>query len=204
MDREELLSRCSHLLADRFANDPIIRYQLEETGEPGSLLYWFFRSQLEAYDELGAVDYIEGAKGCFAYYNTDELSESAVQDALARKSALLMDRLCQKDKDILLEKTQGILRVCRPKWYRRYWQEAVCSTEFVAIDPSLKGSGAFRELFISVVDRHASRGIPVVGQTTNPDNVPLYEHCGFSVIETLQVSGIPFSCYCVAVVPRLR
>lgn len=203
MDNDELLSKCSLLLADRFANDPIIRYQLEGIRKPRSLLYWFFRSQLEAYDELGAVDYIEGAKGCFAYYDTDEISEGTVQDALVRKSSLLIDHLSQEDKKILINKTLQITQVCRPKWYRRYWKGEVCSTEFVAIDPSLKGSGAFRKLFVSVVDKYASRGVPVVGQTTNPDNVPLYEHCGFAVIETLQSPGTPFSCYCVAVVPQL-
>lgn len=202
MKKDELLSKCSSLLANRFSDDPIIRYQLKGTSESSSLLYWFFRSQLEAYDELGVVDYLEDAKGCFAYYNTDELSEKTVQEVLLRKSSLLTSRLSSADKAILVERTQGVLQVCRPKWYRRYWSGAVCSTEFVAIDSSLKGSGAFRRLFISVVENYASKGIPIVGQTTNPDNVPLYQHCGFSVIETLQSPKIPFSCYCVAVLPR--
>lgn len=201
MNNARRINRCSLLLAHGFINDPLIKYQIQRVSDPLGTLYWFFRSQLEAYDELNAVDYLDGDKGCFAYYNTSELSEIAVLKALRSKSSVLIDHLHEDDLVELSRRTSELTKVCRSGWYRDYWNDPVCSTEFVTIDSRLKGSGAFKRLFVSVKERYMACNIPVVGQTTNPDNVPLYKHCGFEVVDVRAADSLPFACYYVAAIP---
>jgi ribosomal protein S18 acetylase RimI-like enzyme len=67
----------------------------------------------------------------------------------------------------------------------------------VAVDQSIRGTGAFRRLISPVLDHCEARQIPVVLETHNPENVPRYEHFGFRVVKTLEAPDTDVRQYCM-------
>jgi predicted acetyltransferase len=66
----------------------------------------------------------------------------------------------------------------------------------VAIDSSLKSSGAFRQLVAPVLVRAEHENLPVLLDTHDKNNVPLYEHFGFELAqEHHPKSGAPIVQY---------
>ncbi len=68
------------------------------------------------------------------------------------------------------------------------WRKQVCQKanyyyiDLIAIAPSLKGSGAFRQLLEPILIRAKKEIMPVLLDTHDKNNVPLYEHFGFEVV----------------------
>jgi N-acetylglutamate synthase-like GNAT family acetyltransferase len=68
------------------------------------------------------------------------------------------------------------------------WRKQACGSanyfylQLVAIDRSLKGSGAFRQLVEPLLKRLEHENMPVLLDTHDRDNVPLYEHFGFKLV----------------------
>lgn len=68
------------------------------------------------------------------------------------------------------------------------WRKEICNKsnyyyiDLVAINPALKGSGAFRKLITPILNRAKSENIPVLLDTHDKDNVPIYQHFGFEIV----------------------
>lgn len=73
--------------------------------------------------------------------------------------------------------------------------------QVVAVASELKGTGAFRRLIDPVIAECDASGIPMVLQTHNPNNVPLYEHFGFKLVEKVDSKELELSCYNMARMP---
>lgn len=75
------------------------------------------------------------------------------------------------------------------------WRKQVCGKgdyyyiDLVVIDRSLKGSGAFRRLLEPLLLRMEREGMPVLLDTHDPDNVPLYRHFGFETVREHRAKG---------------
>jgi citrate lyase synthetase len=82
------------------------------------------------------------------------------------------------------------------------WRKQACgSTDYyylqlVAIDSSLKGSGTFRKLVEPLLTRLEHENLPVLLDTHDKNNVPLYEHFGFELVKEHHAkSGAPITQY---------
>jgi ribosomal protein S18 acetylase RimI-like enzyme len=70
----------------------------------------------------------------------------------------------------------------QPHWY----------LAMIGVDPSRKGSGVGAALLRSRLERCDEDGIAAYLESSNPQNVPLYEHFGFQVTSTLDLpNGAP-------------
>ncbi|MDR1184515.1 MAG: GNAT family N-acetyltransferase [Coriobacteriales bacterium] len=82
------------------------------------------------------------------------------------------------------------------------WRKQICGSadyfylQLIAIDRSLKGSGTFRQLVGPILERSEHENIPVLLDTHDKDNIPLYEHFGFELVKEHRArSGAPIVQY---------
>ena len=62
---------------------------------------------------------------------------------------------------------------------------------YLAVDTDRRGRGDGRRLVDDGLARAADDGLPTLLETTNPGNVPLYEHLGFTVIHAAPLGDGP-------------
>ena len=82
------------------------------------------------------------------------------------------------------------------------WRKKACGSsnyyyiQLIAIDKSLKGRGVFRRLAEPVLTRLEQENIPVLIDTHDKYNVPIYEHFGFELVQEHRAkSGAPIAQY---------
>ena len=82
------------------------------------------------------------------------------------------------------------------------WRKQICGStryfylQLIAIDRTLKGKGVFRQLVEPVLTRLERENMPVLLDTHDKDNVPLYEHFGFELVrEHHAKNGAPITQY---------
>ncbi len=59
-----------------------------------------------------------------------------------------------------------------------------------------RGKGVFRRLITPTLNYCKEHNIPIILESTNPDNIPIYEHFGFKLVKTIAIEGIDLSQYC--------
>lgn len=118
-----------------------------------------------------------------------------LQDA----SRELVDALSQANLVKLQAAVAPVAAISDEFWYHRYFPaQSVYVVQVVCVETRLKGSGAFRALMDPVIAQCEAEGLPMVLQTHNPDNVPIYEHFGFSLLERVDAGDGKLSCYNLA------
>jgi N-acetylglutamate synthase-like GNAT family acetyltransferase len=82
------------------------------------------------------------------------------------------------------------------------WRKQICGSakyfyfQLIAIDSALKGSGAFRRLAEPLLKRLEHENVPVLLDTHDKDNIPIYEHFGFELAKEHRAkSGVPIVQY---------
>ncbi len=82
-----------------------------------------------------------------------------------------------------------------PHWY----------LSIIGVDPARQGQGVGAALLRSRLRRCAEDGLPAYLESSNPENVPLYQHFGFDVTGTLGLTeGAPVVSTMWRPVPRRR
>lgn len=114
-----------------------------------------------------------------------------------RQNALMKRSLSKEDLQQLsanVKKSQGTVNM--------RWRKEVCGSnnyyylQLVAVNRSSKGSGVFRQLVEPILLRSEHESIPVLLDTHDKDNIPLYEHFGFELVREHQAkSGAPITQY---------
>ncbi|CAM3712914.1 hypothetical protein [Mesobacillus zeae] len=192
------IESCAKLMVKRFRNDPLVTIQTNDIENPEQLLYWSFLGQIEAYNEVDAVTFFQGDKGVLIGYSTARVSEEKLIATLQNAAKYLLENASSEEITQLSKYAIDANEVNDEGWYKRYWQGEVYNLQIITIDKNLKGTGAFRELLSPILKSCEEKGIPIVAQTNNPDNVSLYEHFGFKVIEKRTSEKIPLTCYSIA------
>lgn len=72
--------------------------------------------------------------------------------------------------------------------YKRYETDLpYLSLDFIAVQPALQGNGWMGRMMRPMLDDARNQGRIVVLNTETPENVPIYEHYGFTVDERIEV-----------------
>ncbi len=97
----------------------------------------------------------------------------------------------------LIQNTRKLAAANDLSWYRKHVPKRHYRLKIIAVDPALRGTGAFRRLIspaLSYADEHS---LTVVLETHNPANVGLYEHFGFELVKTLGCPGLELEQFCM-------
>ncbi len=82
-------------------------------------------------------------------------------------------------------------------WHKEFIAGRHYRIKIIAVDKELRGTGAFRKLITPAIDFADREKIPMVLETHNPSNVPLYEHFGFELVKTIKSDETPIEQYCM-------
>jgi ribosomal protein S18 acetylase RimI-like enzyme len=79
----------------------------------------------------------------------------------------------------------------------RHWYLQV-----VGVDPPFQGKGCLSRLLRPMLARMDEEGVPCYLETTNPRNVPVYEHYGFRLLEQNAIPRTDIGCWAMLRNPK--
>ncbi len=200
MLNEKEIRDYAQLMSSRFLEDPGVLLQIGGLERADMLFYLQYDGQIRAFDQQSAVQVLENSKGLLIGYSSNSLNEKQLlqlQEDLKQASLKLMEVATKEE--LLFMQNNALLagEVTKPDWYTNYCDGEVFYLMVIVIDQSLKGTGAFRRLLTPVIKECEEKMIPIVLQTHNPENIPIYEHFGFKLMESHTSDIIDLTCFCM-------
>lgn len=195
-NREEL-TWIADFLTDRFWGLELFSFLADGLPNARESVARFALSELGLFYEIGDVFlYDEQLTGVLAGVPADRLTMLR-QLKYSLKARKILRDIPKEEAALLLKRSQQLaqLHTGRP-WYRNYTRHAYYIAQ-IAVAREAKGTGVFRKLLTPVLKQCEKNGADVVLETFTERNVPIYEHFGFQLIETHQVSALPVSEYCM-------
>jgi len=158
-------------------------YQLDGISDKESLTNAFTQSRIKYWLKIGEVWIAGENQGMLAgHYRKNENSLASIRPAFAliknvRRALSKEDRVRLMSN---VKKSNGAENIT--------WRKRTCKKQnyfyidMIAIDRTLKGSGAFRRLIDPVIARCQHENIPLLLDTHDKDNVAIYSHFGFELV----------------------
>ena len=200
MLNEKELKEYAQLMSSGFLEDPGVLLQIGGLERAEMLFYLQCAGQIRAFDQQSAVQVLENSKGLLIGYSSNSLNEKQLlqlHEDLKQASLKLMEVATKEELLFMQNNAMLAVEITKPDWYTNYFDGEVFHLMVIVIDQSLKGTGAFRRLLTPVIKECEEKIIPIVLQTHNPENVPIYEHFGFRLIESHTSDRIDLTCYCM-------
>lgn len=195
--KEIELKKYAKLMTTRFLEDPGVVFQISGLKRAEFLLSLQSEGQIQAFSQHNAVQVLDGGQGLLIGYSSKELPEPLLLEVMQQSSLNLLEKATEDE--LLFMQSKAILEseIIPQNWHNKYFDGEVFHLLVVAIDKSLKGTGAFRKLLMPVITACEMKMMPIVLETFNPDNVPLYEHFGFQLVESHISDKIDLTCFCM-------
>ena len=196
MNKTEL-NQYASLMTTCFLKDPGVAAQLAGLERAELLLTLQNESQIEAFDQKGAVRTLPDGKGLLIGYSSRELPDEELLKVLQQSSWQVYQTASQQELLIMQENVIPIIAITVHNWHTKYYEGEIFELLVAAVEPALKGSGALRTLLAPVLEDCEAKHIPITMQTHNPENVPIFAHFGFQLMETCTCDATPLTCYCM-------
>lgn len=195
--KEIELKKYAKLMTTRFLEDPGVVFQISGLKRAEFLLSLQSEGQIQAFSQHNMVEVLDGGQGLLIGYSSKELPEPLLLEVMQQSSLNLLEKATEEE--LLFMQSKAILEseIVPQNWHIKYFDGEVFHLLVVAIDKSLKGTGAFRKLLMPVIIACEKKKIPIVLETFNPKNVPLYEHFGFKLMESHISDKIDLTCFCM-------
>jgi ribosomal protein S18 acetylase RimI-like enzyme len=170
------------MLSRAFFDDPLSVYffpdeERRKAFQPQLMEYWLRHDVV--YGEVYAIS--PKLEGIAAWVHSDKADRTLWR--LLRNGAyfIKLDRETDEKRKIVhnLCAEMHNRHVTGPHWY----------LEFIGVEPALKGTGYASKLLRPMLERIDKEGLPCYLETQNPENIPLYEHFGFKVMEEGVIPG---------------
>ena len=197
MLEEITLKKYTELMATRFSEDPGVKFQMEDLERAGFLLTLQSEGQIEAFDKYNAVQFLDEGQGLLIGYSSKEISEPLLLEIMQNSSLKLLEHATEEELLLMQSKAMLENEIIPRNWHCKYFDGEAYHLLVVAVDESLKGTGAFRKLLMPVLLSCEKKKIPIVLETFNPDNVPIYQHFGFQLMESHTSDKIDLTCFCM-------
>ena len=184
-------------MSTRFLEDPGVMFQINDLKRADFLLSLQFADQIQAFSKHNAVQLLNDGQGLLIGYSSKEIPEPLLLEIMQQSSSKLLEHATEEE--LLLIQSRAILEneIIPQNWHIKYFDGEVFHLLVVAIDKSLKGTGAFRKLLIPVILSCEKKRMPIVLETFNPNNIPIYEHFGFQLMESHISDKIDLTCSCM-------
>lgn len=203
MIAKEQVRACARLVVERFRDDPGIKAQMSGVPNAGELMRAQCLGQVRAFAETGCVMLLDKGPSFMIGYRTDKLPAEKLVDLLQDASREALAIATPEQLEALQANIAPVAEITDEFWYaRRFPSETVYVLQVIAVEASLKGTGAFRRLISPAIAACDKDGTRMVLQTHNPANIPLYEHFGFAVEEELASPQLGLRCFNMARQPK--
>jgi predicted GNAT family N-acyltransferase len=198
MLNEKELKAYAKLMASRFLEDPAVAVQMGGLKRAELLFALICEGQIEAFNRQNAVHVLENTQGLLIGFSSKALPEERLPELFQQASAKLMAAAAANELRLMEYNASLVHKITKHDWYKQYYDGEVYHIMIVAVDKALKGTSACRELLMPVINECEEKKIPIIMQTHNPDNVPIYEHYGFRLIESHYSEELDLTCFCLA------
>lgn len=197
MLNEKEIKEFARLMSSGFISDPGIIAQMGNFEHAEILLYLHCEGQIRAFDQQSAVRVLENNQGLLIGYAANSINEEQLLKDFNHASLKIMETITQEE--LISMQNNAVLagEITKPEWYKKYYDGEVFHLMVIVIDRPLKGTGAFRRLLIPVIKECERKEMPIVLQTHNPDNVSIYKHFGFELMEKHTSDKIDLTCFCM-------
>lgn len=178
------------MLSHRMANSIEQSYLLDGINAKEELTEVMITTQVEDVYRVGEIWVAGDYQGALTGHYGNGFTLLSLLRTSLRQNKQLKQSIAKPDLEQLsinIKKTAGTRNL--------RWRKQVCGSEhyyylqLIAIESSLKGSGVFRRLVEPILIRAERESIPVLLDTHDKDNVPLYEHFGFELIKEHHAKG---------------
>ncbi|ANW18787.1 GNAT family N-acetyltransferase [Streptomyces clavuligerus] len=166
----------SGALARAFDDDPMMRWFFPEDATREASLGTYFDTIFTRQYAVNGV--CERTGSAAAFWVPAEAADKAVPDGetIAELQRILGDR-AEAFRDAVGAAAQHTPR--EPHWY----------LALIGADPAVQGKGEGGALLRSGLARADAAGLPVYLESSKKDNLPVYEHFGFTVSHEVQLPG---------------
>lgn len=184
----------AQMLAENYLEDPSIAIQFRGVQDGQALLAVQCAGMCRAFSRVGGVTTCDDLAGIALGYFTGD--EERLMQALQEEQAELLRQFPMETLAAVQQNTAEVAKIAQPNWYERFLgQREVYILQAIAVRKDLRGTGIFRKVISPVLSEAERRGIPVVLQAFEPDNVRKYEHMGFQCMETVPSETLDLTCY---------
>lgn len=181
---KEQIGPASEMLVEAFFNDPKLTHILPEEDsrrEKGRHLFAFeLRYGLNYGRVYGTSPDLEGV----AVWLPANRSEITLWRAM-RSGGMALQKGLGKDGMQRLLAFSGQVDAC----HKKHLPGPHCYLFFIGVDPRVKGKGYGGKLIRPMLDWMDGKGMACYLNTQNEQNIGLYEHFGFTVVEKISLPG---------------
>ncbi|WP_303869981.1 GNAT family N-acetyltransferase [Acetobacterium wieringae] len=197
MMTENELKTYTQLMKTRFMEDPGVIFQINGLDRADLLIEAQFEGQIQAFMAENAVQVLADGQGLLIGYATREWPEERLTGVMQQSAQKLLAVVNQDELQVLSDRANRQAQIIPSNWHLAYGATDVYHLLVIATDRSARGTGAFRKLLTPVLKKCAAAQEPIVLETFNPDNLPIYEHFGFQLMESHHSEEIGLTCYCM-------
>lgn len=194
---ENQIESTARLLVNCFINDPLSIIETKGIDNKEIFLEKLFINQLRIWKKTIDVFSLDDKVNSviIGYEKKNYKSFRVLLLTLMSNPRMLRD-LGKKDINIYSSNIKNVLKVINLKWQKEFIKGNYYYIKIIAVADENRGKGVFRKLITPTLNYCKEHNIPIILESTNPDNIPIYEHFGFKLVKTIAIDGIDLSQYC--------
>ena len=196
------LVELAEMAAERFSGDPQVRRMFDGIHQSERNMAEIFYTQLQHSYRHGKVYTLDDCSGLLAVHHSAEESLWGYLWMGLSMNRRLKHTMSREEQRRFSQNNKGMANVARLNWRKKAAPRGYYFIDLIAVEEKNKGTGAFRRLMHPVLTRGDREMTPVLVDTYNPNNLPIYEHFGFVRVEE-HPSKVEGPCqYCMMRDPR--
>ncbi|AWI05731.1 GNAT family N-acetyltransferase [Clostridium drakei] len=194
---ENQIESTARLLVNCFINDPLSIVETKGIENKEIFLEKLFMNQLRIWEKTIDVFSLDDKFNSVivGYEKKNYKSFRIFLLTLMSNSKMLRD-LGTKNVKIYSSNIKNVLKVINLKWQKEFIKGNYYYIKIIAIANENRGKGVFRKLITPTINYCKELNIPIILESTNPDNIPIYQHFGFKLVKTIAIDGIDLRQYC--------
>jgi len=197
------MEELARVIAVSFSEYPLIRAVIGNVSNLDEVMLKASLLNLKEFVKHGDAQLLDGSpKAVVLGYHSKAIRPMTRTVHTLRLVLLLRRLLSKEDFRSLRRNLKKHDRVMDLKWPYRHIDGDFYYIKVVAVDPSLRGSGAFRRLMTPVIEDCARRGLPMVLESHDDRVADIYTHYGFETVEVIEEDGLEMRQHCMVLHPN--
>ncbi|GAC41999.1 GNAT family N-acetyltransferase [Paenibacillus popilliae] len=194
------------VMADNFKEDGLYVHLLPDPSTRVEVLKLFFRNYIELlYDYGGLYATSEKMEAVALVFRSERVGASWASRmsytwGVARAIAKSL-RMCRYISPAGFLRALSGLRSMSSAWLASLGDQPYLHLDMLVVQPQYRGQGWVRKIMSPLLAECRERRIACTLETQNPRNVGLYEHYGFTIVDTIQMRNSDLKQYCMVCLP---
>lgn len=194
---ENQIESTARLLVNCFINDPLNIIETKGIENKEIFLEKLFMNQLRIWEKIiDVVSLDDKFNSIIIGYEKENYKSFRILLLTLMSNPRMLCDLGTKDVKIYSSNVKNVLKVINLKWQKEFIKGNYYYIKIIAVANENRGKGVFRKLITPTLNYCKEHNIPIILESTNPDNIAIYEHFGFKLVKTIAIDGIDLSQYC--------